>query len=47
MAGEKVGREPLGEGVLRCSWAIAVEMGVRRVLWWCLGGPQGVWLLLI
>lgn len=39
-AGEKAAREPLGEGVLRCSWAKAVEMGVRRVLWWCLDGPQ-------
>lgn len=46
-AGEKAGREPLGEGVLRCSCANAVVMGVRRVLWWCLGGPQGCcWLLI-
>ena len=32
VAGEKARRELLGEGVLRCSWANAVEMGVRRVL---------------
>lgn len=32
VAGEYAGREPLGEGVLRCSCANAVEMGVKRVL---------------
>jgi hypothetical protein len=31
-AGEKAGRVPLGDGVFRCSWENAVEMGVRRVL---------------
>ena len=49
VAGEKGARELLGEGVLRCSWAKAVDvdMGSRRVLWWCLGGPQGCcWLLI-
>jgi len=46
VAGEKLGREPLGEGVLRCSWANAVEMGVRRVLWCCLEAPHGYcWLI--
>jgi microcompartment protein CcmK/EutM len=48
VAGDCVGRGLLGEGVLvlRCSWAIAVEMGVRRVLWFGLGAPQGCcWLI--
>lgn len=46
VAGEKPWREPLGEGVLRCSCANAVEMGVRRVLWCCLEAPQEVfWLI--
>jgi hypothetical protein len=31
-AGEYAGREALGEGVLRCSCATAVDMGVKRVL---------------
>lgn len=46
-AGDWLGRELLGEGVLelRWSWAIAVEMGVGRVLWFGLG-PQGCcWLI--
>jgi hypothetical protein len=39
-----------GEGVLvlvlRCSWAMAVEIGVRRVLWFGLAAPQGCcWLI--
>ena len=48
VAGDWAGRELLGEGVLvmRCSWAIAVDMGVRRVLWFGLGAPQGCcWLI--
>lgn len=49
VAGEEPARVPLGEGVLRWSRVNAadVEMGVRRVVWWCLGGPQGCcWLLI-
>lgn len=39
-------REPLGEGVLRWSCAKAVDIGARRVLWFCLGAPQGCcWLI--
>jgi hypothetical protein len=46
VAGEKPDREPPGEGVLRGSWANAVEMGVRRVLWCCLEEPHGCcWLI--
>ena len=46
VAGEYAGREAPGEGVLRCSWAKPVEMGVKRVLWLCLGAPQGCcWLI--
>lgn len=46
VAGEAPGREPLGEGVLRWSWAMAVEMGGRRVLWCCREEPQGCcWLI--
>jgi hypothetical protein len=46
VAGEAPGRGPLGEGVLRCSCAIAVEMGGRRVLWCCREEPQGCcWLI--
>jgi hypothetical protein len=48
VAGDWAGCELLGEGVLvmRCSWAIAVDMGVRRVLWFGLGAPQGCcWLI--
>ena len=43
VAGDWAGRELLGEGVLvmRCSWAIAVDMGVRRVLWFGLGARGG------
>lgn len=52
-AGDWLGRAWLGEGawavvVLRCccSWAKAVERGARRVLWVCLGAPQGCcWLI--
>lgn len=47
VAGDWLGRELVGEGVLllRCSWAIAVEMGVGRVLVFGLG-PQGCcWLI--
>lgn len=57
VAGDWAWREGLGEGVLglRCwcwcwwrwwSWAKAVEMGAMRVLWDCLGAPQGCcWLI--
>lgn len=46
VAGEGPWREPLGEGVLRCSCANAVEMGVKRVLWCCLKEPHGCcWLI--
>jgi hypothetical protein len=45
-AGEYAGRGAPGEGVLRCSCATAVDMGVKRVLWLCLGAPQGCcWLI--
>jgi len=47
VAGDKAGREPLGDGVLRWSWATVVEMGVRRVLCcWCLEEPQGCCVLI-
>jgi hypothetical protein len=43
---ELAGEAPRGEGVLRCSWAMPVEMGGRRVLWCCLEEPQGCcWLI--
>lgn len=48
VAGEKAGRGPLGEGVLRSCSANVVDKGVRRVVvFWCLlGGPQGLcWLI--
>lgn len=46
VAGEYAGCEAPGEGVLRWSCATAVVNGGRRVLWLCLGAPQGCcWLI--